>query len=194
MDLHALLKNHITPWHAKLDQHPLLTPLMRPAFADSDYARALACLAPAQTRLEACVAQWGGTHPALAVFHPRTPALLHDLAHLGVQPSPAACALTALSAALQTRCRSDVFARFGVLYTLLGSNQGAHHLRQRVLSRPGPPLPVTYFSTQNSPQTPWADFLAWGNAACPSETQAHAAAETAALAFELVWAQLENRP
>jgi heme oxygenase len=189
--LHAHLKKGITPWHAKVDQHPVLQALIQNNLDLAGYTRALACLAPAQWAMEACVDSWGRAHPALPFFHPRGPALQTDLQRLGALPCPAVPDFGTLSKTLRTLCRDNLFAQFGLLYTLLGANQGARFLLASVTKQLGPEVPIRYLSQLNNPNGTWADFLAWGNTADPHNPEHGIALETAIIGFKMVLLQLD---
>lgn len=156
--VHAELFRLTAPWHARLDSHPALAPLLRPGLQVQAYGQVLqrlhACLQPCETALSdwerGCRLQGPECLQGLE-YQPRCAALAQDISRLGLSLLPG-------PPAVRPACDADYL---GQRYVLEGAALGSARIRQQ-LQRQAPQLPsaaMQYLAAQQAQVAGWPQFL-----------------------------------
>ena len=163
--------------HRRLDQHPLLAPLVQPDLGLHAYGDALAALHGAQAQLESLIQPWLNDRD----FPPRLQDLDADLAALGRQPWP----FTG-----QPLHGGDAAGMIGAMYVIEGAHLGGEVITLR-LARSLPATAPRRFFAASGGKARWQRFWDFADSTCPADT--HDTTVGAALAaFELFHLHLDN--
>ena len=182
--LHQQLRHATKQPHHRIDQHPLLLPLLKRDVTLAQYGDALAALHGVQVSAEAGIFAFLAQQPGLLDYGAwrKLEALESDLAALQRQPFQ-----------LTTRfpAPDSVATLIGVLYTIEGATQGGQFIARNLHHAALDNLPLAFFEVYGTLTAQrWNEFWQFANAHCPVEAHPVAAA-TAVAMFDAIQQHLD---
>lgn len=154
------LRRHTRAEHHGLENHPVMTRLVRPGLHIEDYAETLSALHPAQQELEQLAAT---TIDHLTMTYPLAPRvawLEADLAHLGLSPPNPQGRDPELPATLPELV--------GLLYVLEGARLGARVIADKIHVSLGDATPMAFFDHADGERA-WPTFCDFAVKHCPMD-------------------------
>ena len=146
--------------HSRVDQHPVLKPLLKRDLTLSEYATALSALYAPIASLEEMLSRGLMAHGANYPLTQRAGLLKADIDQLGRQvKTPHGASLPESMACI-----------VGMLYVLEGSRLGGAMIARQVESVMENQVPLRFFTTYPLQEAQWADFWRFAECHCPPAT------------------------
>lgn len=146
--LKTWLKRETREHHHRVDQHPVLKPLLAPTLTTGEYARALSALYAPIAGLEQVLSTGLNAHHIEYAFTKRAGVLAADIQQLGRQEASPYVA----------DAPANVASTIGMLYVLEGSRLGGVMIARHVTAVLGNQVPLRFLTAQPLHDEQWAAF------------------------------------